>query len=946
MNNFNNNEPISPPISPPTLRRSYSVDSESDLSSQYGICGSGVPSKIDINLFQQLLQASPQLQRDLALYYEQQQQCGNGVGGTSPAGIIDPIQLFNSAIGGDSFERELANRLRIRRNLNDSIGSLTDSDYYNSDVDLRQHKLKKSICIQNNNEYADVVGNNVKEDVAISLTRVGRLLDMLSNLRWPRMSTTAMGICFLITTFISPKACVQNILFPAFRLVFGTLYPAYASYKAVRTKNVKEYVKWMMYWIVFAFFTCIETFTDIFLSWLPLYYEVKVIVVLWLLNPATKGSSVLYRKFVHPMLTRREQEIDEYLNQAKERGYTAVIQLGSKGVNYATNVIMQTALKGGGNLVQTIRRSYSLSDLSEPDVHRTQDEVDELTRPQHRGLRPRTQVGRSSSSGARHSTGMYFSEIDVGAKGPVDTLHYNIKSTDDISSGYSSAEPISGGLSRTSSMTSSKGLRFKAKKPEDENFSEYDENEYILRENFVPNFDFIRSQSLIENVPQISNISQQNCTKENSYSLETNLGLSLNKTTLKEPRDQAFLNNENLSSTILKEDKNNIIDNKSSDRQILTISTQMHPEMQSKFEMFCEWLENGQIGDEILKLGTKIEAQQISDDEFKDTISVGSNEDRSLDRFDETAVFDMKTNNSKLLEEKNINTRNLVGENHDENVPHEPKVTDKLTKDTLKTNSEGTLLFQITSNKESSKTNDASEYSKSTLKENISVAVDSVTKLKEHILKLNDERTKEFQETELTPDLSFVSEKTKTDNHNGPEPNTNIEINNFLTLSEDTKLHHSKGKAPDPPSITSISSNISSSNLFQTESSHDIFKPFVLQEPSSPITASVTDKKKISTLSSNFSPSSTLLTSNLSQNSVTPISSRSSSPTISSSSAVFPQIQYCSQTKTTSNSRSPSPKPVNKPRRNIFRSYLPSIFRSESPKPKTDDDFLGKETQI
>ncbi|XP_058054652.1 receptor expression-enhancing protein 2 isoform X2 [Anopheles bellator] len=149
-------------------------------------------------------------------------------------------------------------------------------------------------------------------------------------------------------------------------LLFGTLYPAYASYKAVRTKNVKEYVKWMMYWIVFAFFTCIETFTDILLSWFPFYYELKVIIVLWLLSPATRGSSTLYRKFVHPMLTRREQEIDDYINQAKEKGYTAVLQLGSKGVNYATNVIMQTAIKTAAASI--VGRSATSSTRDRPNV--------------------------------------------------------------------------------------------------------------------------------------------------------------------------------------------------------------------------------------------------------------------------------------------------------------------------------------------------------------------------------------------------------------------------------------------------------------------------------------------------------------------------------------------------------------------------------------------------
>lgn len=136
-----------------------------------------------------------------------------------------------------------------------------------------------------------------------------------------------------------------------------------------------------MYWIVFAFFTCIETFTDILLSWFPFYYEIKVIIVLWLLSPATRGSSTLYRKFVHPMLTRREQEIDDYINQAKEKGYTAVLQLGSKGVNYATNVIMQTAIKALNapqmpSLMRQSQSDNSLVSASLTEVHQDTSQVD------------------------------------------------------------------------------------------------------------------------------------------------------------------------------------------------------------------------------------------------------------------------------------------------------------------------------------------------------------------------------------------------------------------------------------------------------------------------------------------------------------------------------------------------------------------------------------------
>uniref|UniRef100_H2RQ22 Receptor expression-enhancing protein n=1 Tax=Takifugu rubripes TaxID=31033 RepID=H2RQ22_TAKRU len=146
-------------------------------------------------------------------------------------------------------------------------------------------------------------------------------------------------------------------------LAFGTLYPAYSSYKAVKTKNVKEYVKWMMYWIVFALFTTAETATDLFLSWFPFYFELKIAFVIWLLSPYTKGSSVLYRKFVHPTLSNKEKEIDEYIAQAKDRSYETMMRFGKRGLNLAANAAVTAASKGQGVLSDKLR-SFSMQDLT------------------------------------------------------------------------------------------------------------------------------------------------------------------------------------------------------------------------------------------------------------------------------------------------------------------------------------------------------------------------------------------------------------------------------------------------------------------------------------------------------------------------------------------------------------------------------------------------------
>ena len=56
-----------------------------------------------------------------------------------------------------------------------------------------------------------------------------------------------------------------------------------------------------------------------------------------------------------------------FLEHAKERGYQAVVDVGSRGLNIAANVVVNAAVKGHGVVTDKLK-SYSVMDLrSLPD---------------------------------------------------------------------------------------------------------------------------------------------------------------------------------------------------------------------------------------------------------------------------------------------------------------------------------------------------------------------------------------------------------------------------------------------------------------------------------------------------------------------------------------------------------------------------------------------------
>jgi len=55
-------------------------------------------------------------------------------------------------------------------------------------------------------------------------------------------------------------------------------FPAvfYFRVKAVESETKEDDTQWLIYWVVFGVFNIVEFFSDILLSWFPLYFLVKV----------------------------------------------------------------------------------------------------------------------------------------------------------------------------------------------------------------------------------------------------------------------------------------------------------------------------------------------------------------------------------------------------------------------------------------------------------------------------------------------------------------------------------------------------------------------------------------------------------------------------------------------------------------------------------------------
>ena len=125
--------------------------------------------------------------------------------------------------------------------------------------------------------------------------------------------------------------------------------------------------QWLMYWVVYAFFSIIEVFTDFLLYWIPFYYAFKLAFLLWAMLPQTNGAKCLYDSVLKDFLKKNESKIDAALNDAKRSVSSIASELSA-----ATAEISAAGLSTAAEYAS--RKTTETSDDNKNDVDKTEDD--------------------------------------------------------------------------------------------------------------------------------------------------------------------------------------------------------------------------------------------------------------------------------------------------------------------------------------------------------------------------------------------------------------------------------------------------------------------------------------------------------------------------------------------------------------------------------------------
>ena len=115
-------------------------------------------------------------------------------------------------------------------------------------------------------------------------------------------------------------------------ILIATVYPLYISYKTLQNHindydedeneneedsgdNINDIIQWLSYWVVYSIFINFETIFKKLLIYIPFYFFIKVIFLLFCFLPQYQLSGWIYNKFIRDLFIKYEKDILDVSNQ-------------------------------------------------------------------------------------------------------------------------------------------------------------------------------------------------------------------------------------------------------------------------------------------------------------------------------------------------------------------------------------------------------------------------------------------------------------------------------------------------------------------------------------------------------------------------------------------------------------------------------------------------------
>ena len=95
----------------------------------------------------------------------------------------------------------------------------------------------------------------------------------------------------------------------------GTLYPGFCTIKAIQKKENKK--DWLTYWVIFGSFLIFDMFSNIIMKFIPFYFVLKILFLIWMFIPGSNGCKLVYDFLITKILKPLEQIFDIFFHEAK-----------------------------------------------------------------------------------------------------------------------------------------------------------------------------------------------------------------------------------------------------------------------------------------------------------------------------------------------------------------------------------------------------------------------------------------------------------------------------------------------------------------------------------------------------------------------------------------------------------------------------------------------------